>query len=81
MKPILLLCQKISITVFLHLDNALVLANYYTQAKEDRQRVADLLWKLGLVLILKKCQLEPTQEFIHLALVFKTQNMTVTFPE
>ena len=37
MKAILLQCQKMCITVFLYLDNALLLANSYTQAKEDGQ--------------------------------------------
>ena len=36
------------ITVFLHLDDALVLANSYTQAKEDGQKVVHLLQRLGL---------------------------------
>ena len=68
------------ITIYLYLYNALVLANYYTQAKEDGKRVVQLLQKLGFVLSLKKSQLEPTQEFTHLGLVFNTQNMTLSLP-
>ena len=66
------------ITIFLYLDNALVLASSYTQAKEGRQKVVQLLQKLGFVLSLEKCQLEPTQEFTHLGLVINTQNMTLS---
>ena len=77
MKPILLLCQKMGITVFLYLGGALVLAHSYTQAKEDGRRVVHLLQRLGFVLRLEKCQLEPTEEFTHLCLVFNTQNMAL----
>ena len=35
MKPNLLQCQRMGRTVFQSLDNALVLANSYTQVKED----------------------------------------------
>ena len=59
-KPILYLCQKMGITIFLYLDDALLLANSYTQAKEDGQRVVQLLQKLGFVLSLEKCQVELT---------------------
>ena len=58
-KPILHLCQKIGITIFLYLDTALVLAASYTQAKEDGQREVKLLQRLQFVLSLEKCQLEP----------------------
>ena len=64
--------------VFLYLDDTLVLVNSYTQAKEDGQRVVQLLQRLGFILSLEKCQLEPTQEFTHLGLVFNTQNMTLS---
>ena len=64
-KPVLLLFWKMGITKFLYLDNALVLANSYTQAKENEQKVVQLVQKLGFVMRLKKCQLEPTQEFTH----------------
>ena len=66
------------IRIFLYLDAALVPANSYTQAKEDGQRVVWLLQKLGFVLSLEKCQLESTQEFTHLGLVFNTQNRTLS---
>ena len=79
-KPILHLCQKIGIAIFLYLDDTLLLANSFTQAKKDGQMVVQLLQKLGFVLSLEKCQLEPTQEFTHLGLVFNTHNMTVTSP-
>ena len=59
------------IAMFLYLDNALLLANSYTQTKEVGQRVVHLLKRLGFVLSLEKCQLEPTQELTHLGLVFK----------
>ena len=68
MKPILLQCQNVGITVFLYLDGVLVLASSCTQAKEDGKRLAQLLHRLGFVLSLKRCQLEPTQEFTHLGL-------------
>ena len=42
-KAILLQCQECGKTVFLYLDDALVLANSYTQAKEDGQIVVELL--------------------------------------
>ena len=69
------------ITVFLCLDDALILGNSYTQVKEDGQRVVQLLQRLGFVLSLEKCQLEPTQEFTHLGLLFSTQNMTLSLPQ
>ena len=78
MKPILLQCQRMAIEVFLYLNDALVLANSYTQAKEDGQRVVELLQILGFVLSLEKCQLEPTQEFTHLGLVLNTRYDSVT---
>ena len=81
MKPILLLCWKMVITVFLYLDDALVLANSYTKAKEDGQRLVQFLQRLGFVLSLEKCQLEPTQEFTLLCLVFNTQNITFSLPQ
>ena len=81
MKAILLQCQKMGITVFLYLDDAPVLANSYSQAKEDGQKVVQLLHRLGFMLILKKCQLEPTQECTHLGLVLNTQNITVSLPQ
>ena len=64
----------------LYLDNTLVLATSYTEAKEDGQRVVQLLQRLGSVLSLEKCQLQPTQEFTYLGLVFNTQNMTLSPP-
>ena len=76
-KPMLLLCWEMGITIFLYLDDALVLANSYTQVKEDWQRVVQLLQKLGFVQNLEKCQFEPTHEFTPLDLVFNTQNMTL----
>ena len=42
-KHILYLCQKMGITIFPYLDNALGLANSYTQAKEDGKKVVQLL--------------------------------------
>ena len=69
------------ITIFLYLDDALVLANSYFLSKVDGQRVVQLLQKLGFVLILEKCQLEPTQEFTHWGLVFNTQNMTLSLSQ
>ena len=69
------------ITIFLYLDGALVLAHSYTQAKEDGQKVVQLLQKLGFVLSLEKCQLEPNQEFTHLGLVFNTQNTTLSLSQ
>ena len=81
MKPILLQCQKMGVTLFLYLDDALVLANFYTQVKEDGQRVVQLLLKLGFMLILEKCQLEPTQEFTHLGLVFNTNDRALSQPQ
>ena len=70
-KHILHLCQNMIRTVFLYLDDALVLANSYSQAKEDGQKVVQLLQRLGFVLSLETCQLESTQIFTHLDLVFK----------
>ena len=52
MKPILLQCQKMGIIVFLYLDDTLVLANSYTQAKEDGWRVVQFIQRLGFVLSL-----------------------------
>ena len=66
---------------FLYLCDALVLANSYTHAKEDGQRVVQLLQRVGFVLSLETCHLEPTQEFTHLGLVFNTQNMTLSLPQ
>ena len=42
-KPMLLKCWKMGITVLLYLDIALIIVNSYTQAREDRQRVVQLL--------------------------------------
>ena len=59
-KPILHLSQKMGITIFLYyLDDALLLATSYTQAKGEWHRVVQLLQRLGFVLSLEKCQLEP----------------------
>ena len=80
MKPILHLCQKMGITIFLYLDDVLVLATSHTQAKEEWQRVMQLLQKLEFVLRLVKGQLEPTPEFTYLDLVFNTQNMNLALP-
>ena len=81
MKANLLLWWRMAITLFLYLDNVLVLANSYTQAKEDGQRVVQLLQRLGFVLRWEKCQLEPTQEFTHLGFMFNTQNMSLLLPQ
>ena len=67
-------------TIFLYLDDALVLANSYTQAKEDGQRVVQLLQKLGFVLSLEKCQLESNQEFTLGSGVWQTEYNLVTSP-
>ena len=69
------------IKVFLYLDDALVLANSYTLAKKDGQSVVQLLERLGFMLSLEKCQLEPTQEYTYLGLVFNTWNMTLSPPQ
>ena len=53
---------------YIYLDDALVLPKSYTKVKEDGQ----LLQRLGFVLSLEKFQLQPTQEFTHLSLVFNT---------
>ena len=58
-----------------------MLAIFYTQGKEDEQRVVQLLQRLVFVLSLEKCQLELTQEFTHSGLVFKTQNVTLSLPQ
>ena len=76
-KPILLLCWKMAKTIFLYLHDALILANSYTVSKQDGQRVVQLLQRLSL----EKCQLESTQEFTHLSLVFNTQNMSLSFAQ
>ena len=39
------------------------------------------LQRLDFVLSLQMCQLEPTQEFTHLGLVFNTQDMTLSLPQ
>ena len=80
-KPFILQCQKIGMTIFLYLDDALVLANSLPQAKEDGQRVVQLLHRLGFMLNLEKCQVEPTEELTHLGLVFNTQSMTFSLPQ
>ena len=65
-------------TIFLYLDDALLLANPYTHANKDQQRIVQLLKKLGFVLNLEKCQSEPTQDFTQLGLVINIQNMTLS---
>ena len=49
MKPILLHCWKGGIMLFLYLDVTLILAIYYSKVK-DRQKVAQLLQRLGFIL-------------------------------
>ena len=80
MKPILLQGQKMGLTVFLYMDDTLLLVISYTQAKEDGQRVL-LLQRMGFMLSLTKCQLKPTQEFTHMGLVFNTQNITLSLTQ
>ena len=47
----------------------------------DKQRVVQLLQRLGFMLSLEKCQLELTQEFTHLVLVFSIQNVTFSMSQ
>ena len=75
MKLILLLCQKIGITVFLYLDNAQVLANSYTQAKADGQS-GTVVIETGFCAESGKVPAET-----HLILVCNTQNMTLSLPQ
>ena len=81
MKSIHLWCQKMGTALFLYLDDALILADSYSQLKKDQWRVAQLLQRLESVLSLEKCQLEPTQKFTHLGLDFNTQDMTLSLPQ
>ena len=59
-----------SITLFLYLDDVLILAIFYSQVMKDGQRVAQLQERLGFVLSLEKCWLEPTQKFMLLGTGF-----------
>ena len=80
-KSILHLCWWMNITVFLYLNDALVPANSYTQAKEDEWKVVQFLQRLGFMLNLEKCKLQPTQEFTYLGLVLNTQSITLSLPK
>ena len=80
-QPILLYCRKLGITLFLYLDNALVLGNTYDQAKTNGRIIAKLLWDLGFVLSLEKCNFEPTQVFTHLGVTWNTKMMKLLLPQ
>ena len=80
MKLILLQYQKVGITLFLHLDNALILADKYAWARTDSQRIVPLLWKLGFVLSLIKGKFKPMQLITYLGLTFNTREMTESLP-
>ena len=80
-RPILLYCRKLGITLFLYLDDALVLGDTYDQAKTNGRIVAKLLLDLGFVLSLEKCNFEPTQVFTHLGVTWNTKTMMLSLPQ
>ena len=78
MRPISLHCQKMRIIQFLYLDNVVILAESFSQARVDGERVTSLLQRLGFILSHNRCQAEPTEVFTHLFLRFSIGEMTIS---
>ena len=78
MKPMLLHCQKIDITLLLYQDDAFILEESCMQARIDGQGVASILQRIGFILSHDECQLDPAQLFTHLGLTFNTKEMTIS---
>ena len=68
------------ITLFLYLNDALILIESCMQARIDGQRVSSLLQRLGFVLSLEKYQFRPTQVFTQVGVPFDTREMTISLP-
>ncbi len=80
-KCIVVECKKLGITIYLYLDDGLILAMTYEKALADTKIVLDLLERAGFLVSWNKCALVPSQQFTFLGLNWNTVDMTISVPE
>ena len=75
-------CQKMGTTIFLYLDNALVLAQLLHSSQGKWAEGSAVATKTGLCAEPGEVPARThCQEFTHFGLVFNTQNMTLSLPQ
>ena len=78
--PILVL-RRLMIRVIIYLDDLLILGNNMSEIFMAMDSVIFLLQRLGFVINLKKCVLDPAQEIELLGLTVNSQTMALSLPE
>ena len=78
--PILVL-RRLMIRVIIYLDDLLILGNNMSEIFMAMDSVIFLLQRLGFVINLKKCVLDPAQEIELLGLTVNSQTMALPLPE
>ena len=79
-KPILKWARERGIRVSAYLDDWIVLASSYQQARDHTQQLMNMLTSLGWLINTKKSVSEPTQVIQHLGFSMDTRQMNVKIP-
>lgn len=80
LKPALTYLRNSGVVCVAYLDDILIIASSYNEAKKDCNKTVVLLTSLGFTINMEKSILSPTQECRFLGFNFNTTNMRMSLP-